>query len=150
PRHLQQQFFQLIQAAQPVARDGIRQARAQHDELVLPLAFGSAHGAAHGAIEAPQLALGAAVHVAHAADDCVRLVVQLKPVADQLFELDLGRTFEAPVAAITTIAAASVAAVSAIAAGPVAARSAVSTRTIATWSAITTRTVPARSAITTR
>ena len=68
-RHLQQQLFQLIEAAQAVPRDGVSQARAQHHELVLPLAFGRAHGAPHGAVQAAQLALGAGIHVAHAADN---------------------------------------------------------------------------------
>src|SRR4029077_20558413 len=57
-------------------------------------------GAADGAIEAAQLALGARIHVAHPADNGVRLVVQIKAVADELFELDFGRAFR-PAAVVT-------------------------------------------------
>src|ERR1035438_1870949 len=78
-----------------VRRHGVGEGRAQHDELVLPLAFGGAYGAAYGAVEAPQLALGAGIHVAHAADNGVRLVVQVEAVADQLFEFDFGRSLHA-------------------------------------------------------
>src|SRR5581483_5454549 len=42
-RNLQQQLLELVEAAQAVARDGVRQPRAQHDELVLPLALGGAN-----------------------------------------------------------------------------------------------------------
>ena len=59
-RDLQQQAFERIQTAQRMPRDGVRQARAQHDELMLALAFRSAHRPAHRVIQAPQLALGAA------------------------------------------------------------------------------------------
>ncbi len=91
-RHLQQQLLQLVEAAQAVARDGVSQARAQHHEFVLALAFGRAHGAPHGAVQAPQLALGAGVHVAHAADDAVRLVIQIEAVRHEFFQLDFGRS----------------------------------------------------------
>ena len=91
-RDLQQQLFELVQAAQPMAGDGIRQARAQHDELVLALVFRRTHGAADGAVKPAQLALGSGIHVAHAADDAVRLVVQIQTVGDQLLEIDFGRT----------------------------------------------------------
>ena len=41
-------------------RDGVRQPRAQHHELVLALALRRAHGAPHRVVQPPQLALGAA------------------------------------------------------------------------------------------
>ena len=67
---------------------------------------GGAIGAAHGVVKAPQLALGAGIHVAHAADDAVRLVVEIQAVGDQLLELDLGRTFEAVAIAAAAVVAA--------------------------------------------
>src|ERR1019366_4778066 len=148
PRHLQQQFLNLIQAAQPVARDGIGQARAQHDELVLPLALRRPHGTPHGAVESAQLALGARIHVTHAAHDGVCLVVQVQAVADQLLQLDFRRAFGT--AAIEAAAVASVSAITtaaittaAVAAGTVAAWP-VAARTIAART-ITARPNPARS-----
>jgi hypothetical protein len=102
PRHarivlagdLQQQLFDLVQAAQPVPRDGVGQARAQHDEFMLALVLRGAVGATHGVVKPPQLALGARIHVAHAADYAVRLVVEIQAVGDQLLQLDLRRTVE--------------------------------------------------------
>src|ERR1035437_4244966 len=111
PRHLEQQFLDLIEAAQPVARDGIGQAGAQHDELMLPLAFRRPHGTPYGTVETPELALGARIHIAHAAHDGMRLIVQVQAVADELFQLDFRRAFgtaaieSAPLAAISTVAA---------------------------------------------
>src|ERR1700691_659248 len=43
-RHLHQQFLQRIQAAQRMPRDGVSQARPQHDELLLPLVLRRADG----------------------------------------------------------------------------------------------------------
>src|SRR6202043_2439474 len=68
--------------------------------------IGCADGAPHGAIQPPQLALGAGIHVAHAADDAVRLIVQIEAVGHELLELDFGRTFRAAaVAAVEAVAA---------------------------------------------
>ena len=67
-----------------------RRAR-KHHELVLPFAFRRADGAAYGVVETPQLALGARIHVAHAHDDDVGLIVEIEAVGDQLFEFDVGR-----------------------------------------------------------
>src|SRR5579883_2236964 len=142
-RDLEEELFELVQAAQAVARDGVGQSRAQHDKFVLAFTFRRADGTPHRAVEAAQLALGAGIHVAHAAHDRVRLIIQVEAVADELFELDFGRTFgtsavEAARSAISTVAARS--AISA--AGPVAARSTIS----AGSAAAATRTVAARSA----
>src|ERR1035437_1353440 len=107
PRHLEQQFLDLIEAAQPVARDGVGQAGAQHDELMLPLAFRRPHGTPHGTVETPELALGARIHIAHAAHDGMRLVVQVQAVADELLQLDFRRAFGTAAiesAAVTTAA----------------------------------------------
>src|ERR1035437_339755 len=134
PRHLEQQFLDLIEAAQPVARDGVGQAGAQHDELMLPLAFRRPHGTPYGTVETPELALGARIHVAHAAHDGMRLVVQVQAVADELFQLDLRRAF-----GTATIKSSSVAA-GPIAAGTITART-VAARTIAAGT-ITARTGP--------
>src|SRR5689334_24370071 len=110
-----------------MARDGVGQAGAQHDEFVLALALGRADGAADRAVEAPQLALGAAVHIAHAADDGVRLVIEIEAVADELFQLDFGRAFEAAVAAGAAATITAISTVTAISAGAIAARAAIST-----------------------
>src|SRR5260370_21028444 len=42
PRDLQEQALERVQTPQGMPRRGVRQARAQHAELVLPLAFGRA------------------------------------------------------------------------------------------------------------
>src|SRR5258708_30791343 len=95
-------------------RDGIRQSRAQHHELMLPLAFGSPHRAPHRVVQAAQLALGAGIHIAHARHHRVRMIVQIQAVADQLFDIDLRWTFKRPsatgtpagsITTITTLAA---------------------------------------------
>src|SRR5262245_53981351 len=89
--------------------------RAQHNELVLALVFGCAAGAADGVVKAAQLALGARVHVAHAAHHGVCLVIQIEAIADQFVEIDFGWTFGtaiiAPVSAaiVTPVIAASTA-----------------------------------------
>ena len=64
-----------------------------------------AAGPAHGVIETPQLAARAGIHVAHAADDAVRLVIQVQAVGDELVEIDFERTFRtATTAIIATVA----------------------------------------------
>jgi hypothetical protein len=77
-----------------MARDGIRQARAQHHELMLPIALRSAHCSPHGIVQTPELALGAAIHIAHASHDGVRVVIQVQTVGDQLVDVDFRRRFE--------------------------------------------------------
>jgi hypothetical protein len=62
-------------------------------------------GAADSVVETPQLALCAGVHVTHAGNDRVRLIVEIKTVADQFFEIDFSRTFETAVARSTITAA---------------------------------------------
>ena len=89
-----------------MARDGIRQARAQHHELLLALIFGRANRAAHRIIKTAQLALGPGVHVAHAADYAVGLIVQVERIGDQFFDIDLRRSFKA--ATVATAVAASI------------------------------------------
>ena len=113
---LQQQPFELVETAQSVARDGVGEAGAQHDELVLAFVFRGAGGAAHGVIKAAQLAARAGIHIAHAADDDVGLVVEVEAVGDQLVEIDLGRTVEAAVTA-GAVAAGDAPVATAIAAG---------------------------------
>src|SRR5208283_546345 len=63
--------------------------------LMLALALRGADGAADGAIEAAQLSLGAGIHIAHAADHRVRLVVEIKTVLDEFFQVDFGRALGA-------------------------------------------------------
>src|SRR5690349_12014822 len=104
-RHLQQQAFERIETAQRVSRDGISKPRAQHHELLLPLALRSAHRAAHGIVQAAQLASGAGIHVAHAADYGVGLVVQVQRIRDQLFDIDISEAFETAAVARTSAAA---------------------------------------------
>src|ERR1700733_7398291 len=77
-----------------MARDGVRQPRAQHHKLVLPLAFRRPNCAPHGIVHPPQLALGAGIHVPHAHHYGVRLVIQIQAVGNQLFKLDLRRPFK--------------------------------------------------------
>src|SRR5216684_4439653 len=77
-----------------MARDSVRQPRAQHHELLLALAFRRANRAAHCIIETPQLALGPGVHVAHAAYHSVRLVVEIQRIRDQFLDIHVGRAFE--------------------------------------------------------
>src|SRR6266852_921266 len=77
-------------------RDGIRQPRPQHHELVLTLVLRRAICPAHRIIQPPQLALGGGVHVAHAADNPVSLVIEIQAVANQLLDIDLRRAFGTP------------------------------------------------------
>src|SRR5947208_8634648 len=77
-----------------MACNGVGEARPQHDEFVLAFVLGCTHRAANCVIKAAQLALGSRVHVAHAADHDVRLVVQVQAVGHQLLEIDLGRAVE--------------------------------------------------------
>jgi hypothetical protein len=65
-----------------MTRDGISQTSAQHHELMLPLAFRSANGAPDSIIKTPQLALGPRIHIPHAHNDDVRLIVEIKAVGD--------------------------------------------------------------------
>src|SRR6185369_11176938 len=74
-------------------------------------------------IKAAQLALGAAVHIPHAAHDGVRLVVQVQAVADEFFQLDFGWTFGAAAIESTTLAAVAAIAAGAVPAGTIATRS---------------------------
>src|SRR5262249_51651037 len=48
----------------------------------------------HGVIQPAQLALGTAVHIAHASHHRVRLIVEIQAVRDELFQFDIGRAFE--------------------------------------------------------
>src|SRR5512141_2368657 len=71
---------------------------------MLALALGSAHRPPHRIIQAAELALGARIHVAHAGDDGVGLVVEIQAVGDQFFQLDLRRHLKRPAAAGTVAA----------------------------------------------
>ena len=95
-RHLQQQPLQRIQTAQGMPGNGIRQTRAQHDELMLTLALRRADGAAHGVVQPPELALGAAIHIPHAGDNGVRLIVEIQAVGNELFQFNVRRAFKRP------------------------------------------------------
>ncbi len=81
-RHLQQQFLERIETPQRMPRDGVSQAGPQHDELLLALAFRRPHCPAHRVIKTPQLAPGPGIHVAHAADDTVGLIIQVQRIGD--------------------------------------------------------------------
>src|SRR5262249_57573935 len=94
--------------------DGVGEGGAEDHELMLRLGFGRAHGAAYRAVETPQLALRAAIHIAHAADDGVCLIIEIETIADEFLELDFGRAFESAVAAISAAAIATLAPVSPI------------------------------------
>src|SRR5258708_22259712 len=132
-------------------RDGIRQSRAQHHELMLPFAFGSPHRAPHRIIQTSQLALGAGIHIAHTRHHRVRMIVQIQAVADQLFDVDLWWTFKRPsttgtpagsFTALTAIAAMPRTTILALAATMFAAAGSAATRTTATLA--TTRPAPTR------
>src|SRR3984957_21264605 len=101
--HLQQQFLERIKAAQGMTRDGITQTRPQHHELLLPLVLRRADSAAYGIVETAQLAFGAGVHVAHAADHTVRLIVEIQRIGYQFFDVDFRRPFEAATTATTPV-----------------------------------------------
>jgi hypothetical protein len=79
---------------------------------MLAFAFRGADGAAHRVIETAKLALGSGVHIAHAHDDDVGLVVEIEAVRDQLFELDIDGAVEGASAATCEIGAAAFAAFS--------------------------------------
>jgi hypothetical protein len=81
---LKQQALERVQTSQRMPRDGVRQPGAQHYELMLPLGFGRPHGSSHCVIEAPELALGATVHIAHANHYGMRLIVQVQAIGNQL------------------------------------------------------------------
>src|ERR1700722_18089089 len=95
-RDLKQQPFQRIETAKRMTRDGIRQAGAQHDELMLPLTLRSANGTPDRVVKTAQLALGARIHVPHAHHDDVRLVVQIKTVGDELFQFNINGSVKRP------------------------------------------------------
>jgi hypothetical protein len=65
---------------------------------VLTLIFRSAGSAPDSIIEPPQLAFGAGIHIPHPAYDNVRLIVEIKAVTNQLFDVDLGRALAAALA----------------------------------------------------
>src|SRR4029078_11948753 len=97
-----------------MARNGIGQARAQHDEVMLAFALGSAHRPPHRIIQPTQLALGAGIHVAHAGYDGVGLVIQIQTVGDQFFQFDFRSHLEGTAATgsvtapVTSVAAGTV------------------------------------------
>src|SRR5580693_6016257 len=139
---LKQEPLEGIQTAQRVAGNSVSEARPDHDELMLALAFGGARGAPHGIVEPAKLALGSGVHVAHAAHHDVGLIIQIEAIGDQLLDIDFGRAFGTPVtiakrtpfsasfsAPFRTAAGASTIATTAIIAAIVGARPAASSRT---------------------
>src|SRR5580693_1520112 len=135
---LKQEPLDGIQTAQRVAGNSVSEARPDHDELMLALAFGGARGAPHGIVEPAKLALGSGVHVAHAAHHDVGLIIQIEAIGDQLLDIDFGRAFGTPVtiakrtpfsASFRTAAGASTIATTAIIAAIVGARPAASSRT---------------------
>src|SRR6185503_240492 len=87
-RDLEQQPLERVQAAQRMPRDGIGQPGPQHHELVLTVGFRRANGTSHRVIQTAKLALGAAVHIAHASHDHMRLVVQVQAIGNQFLQLD--------------------------------------------------------------
>src|SRR5580700_3121901 len=95
---LKQEPLEGIQTAQRVAGNSVSEARPNHDELMLALAFGGARGTPDGIVEPAKLALGSGVHVAHAAHHDVGLIIQIEAVGDQLLDIDFGRSFGTPVA----------------------------------------------------
>jgi hypothetical protein len=85
---LEEEFFQGVEAAEAVAGDGIGEAGAEHDELVLAFGLGGAAGAADGAVEAAELGAGTGVEIAEAGNEDVGLVVEVEAVGDEFVVLD--------------------------------------------------------------
>ena len=108
-RNLQQQAFQLVEAAQAMARDGIRETRAEHHELVLAFAFRRTGGPPYRVVETAQLAACTRIQIVHAADHDVGLVIQIKAVTHQLVEIDFGRPVEPAFATMSAAKARTVA-----------------------------------------
>src|SRR3954447_18195571 len=79
-----------------MARNRVRQAGANHDKLVLALAFRSAGCPADGIVQSAQLTLRSGVHIAHPAHHNVRLVVEIQTITDQLVQVDFGRSLAPP------------------------------------------------------
>jgi hypothetical protein len=77
----------------------VSEARAQHHEGMLAFCFGRSGGSPHGVVKTPQLATRTGIQIAHTTHDNVRLVIQIQAVADQLVQIDLGRTFRTTIAA---------------------------------------------------
>jgi hypothetical protein len=151
-RDLEEQFFDLVKAAERMPRDGVREARAQHYELMLALALGRADSTADRVVKTPELALGAGIHIAHAADNAVGLVVQVQAIGDQFFQLDFGEGIEARTVAIaatagTPVATTVTAALTTISTGPATATGSTARPAFATGSATTGRTAFTRRAI---
>jgi hypothetical protein len=140
--YLEEQAFELVEAAESVARNGVSEAGSKHDEFVLAFIFGGSGGSTDGVVEAAQGAAGTGIHVAHAGDNDVGLVIEVEAIADELFNFDLGWavTEGALVRGTSAIAA--------VAAGAVAAmiRATVSAFTTWTISAGATLTTGTRSA----
>ncbi len=86
---LKQEPFERVEAAQLVSGDGICQACAEHDELVLAIGLGCAACAADSAEQTANLAAGAGIHIADAADHGVGLVVEVEAVGQQFFDVDV-------------------------------------------------------------
>ena len=99
---LQQQSLDLIHAAKRMARDGIRQSGAKHDELMLALILRRANGPTNSAIKPSELGAGGRIHVANSTDNGMRLVIEIEAVGNQLLEVDL-LDFKTALAAGTTI-----------------------------------------------
>src|SRR6476646_4872786 len=96
---------------------------------MLPLGFRRAHRSANSVIQAPQLALGAAIHIAHANHYGMRLIIQIQAVGNQLLQFDLGETFKRSSTAATGPAF-----------RPASARTAIGTSTFAARAALTAAT----------
>src|SRR5688572_20215379 len=82
--------------------DRISQSGTEHHELMLTLALRSAACPSDSVVQPAQLALRARIHVPHACDYAVGLVVQVKAIRNQLVKVDLRRAH--PIAVPVTIA----------------------------------------------
>jgi len=76
---------------------------------MLPITLRRTRRTPHSVIETSELAPGARIHVAHAADNNVCLVIEIKTVCDQFLEVYLGRPFTPAFAWATTTRTAAIA-----------------------------------------
>jgi hypothetical protein len=101
PRDLKQQALNLIEAAQAVPRNRVREARAQHDEFMLAFALRRSGRATNRIVQTAQRAACAGIHIANPDNDGVRLIIEIEAVIDQLVEVNVLKSEIATAAAGT-------------------------------------------------
>jgi hypothetical protein len=69
---------------------------------VLALTFGRTSGAAYGIVQSTELTLCAGIHIAHATDYDVGLIVEIEAISNELLDVDFGRSLAAPITRTST------------------------------------------------